>query len=111
MIIEINKKILTDWVESREIHKLELDFKDELKMRHFRKIYPLFSKLENKEINEIELSIEISKALFLNLDWKTNLEEFDIFINDLNIEDFTKFSEAITKIMNVSDKKKEIQKL
>lgn len=68
---------------------IELDVKDEITIRHMRKIYPLIKKHEG---DEMEMIVEIVKVLSLT----KNVEEV---MNNMNLAEFTELAELIKKLL------------
>lgn len=85
MIIEINEK------------KIELDFEEELKVKHLRKLQPILTKYSGWGA-EVEMVMEIVKAFCTD----SNIESI---VDDLNIQEFTELSEKITEILSQTEKK------
>lgn len=76
---------------------IDLDIGDELKVKDLRKIQPILKQLQEWG-NEIDLTIEIVKQFAVN-------KEIEATIDDMNIEEFTKLTEEVTRIIDVTQKK------
>lgn len=76
--------------------EFNLDIWDELRVKDLRKIQPIISK--QKPWEEIEMVIELINAL--------SIEDVSEKIDNLNIADFTKLSEEITKMLDTQKKTK-----
>lgn len=68
---------------------IELDVDQDLTVRHMRKIYPLIKKYEG---NEIEMVIEVVKAL-------STTENVETILDNMSIEEFTELSIKITELL------------
>jgi len=80
-----------------------INFISEIKTKHMRKLYPLFSQIENDEINWM---IEVSKVLFIDIDWENDIIKYEEFIDNLIIPDLTEIMQVVGKIIEDWSKKK-----
>ena len=76
--------------------EITLDIAEELTIKNLRKIYPIIQKNDG---NEIEMIIEIVKALAV----EENVEEI---LDGLSIAQFTELSEQITPLLDTQKKTK-----
>ena len=74
---------------------IKLDIWDELRVKDLRKIQPIIS--NQKPWEELEMIVELMKALSID-------ENVENIIDELNIADFTKLSEEITKLITPEKK-------
>lgn len=75
---------------------ISLDIGEEIRVKDLRKIQPIISK--HKEGGEIEMVIDLINSL--------SSEDVTEIIDNLNIEDFTKLSEEVTKMLDTQKKTK-----
>ena len=74
---------------------ISLDIGDELRVKDLRKIQPIIT--NQKQWEEVDMVINIIKAFSPD-------ENVESIIDELNIADFTKLSEEITKLINPEKK-------
>lgn len=86
-----------------EVWNKSVGFINEIKAKHMRKIYPLMQKIE---WNEIDITIEVSKILFIDLDGEKDVKKYEEFVDELSIPDMTKLLEEVWSIIADGSKKK-----
>ena len=74
---------------------INLDIGDELRVKDLRKIQPIIT--NQKQWEEVDMVINIIKAFSPD-------ENVESIIDELNMADFTKLSEEITKLINPEKK-------
>lgn len=80
-----------------------INYESDIKMKHMRSMYPFLQEVESDSINAI---VEISKIIFIDLEWDKDVKKYLDFLDDLSIPDMNKFMDFIWKIIAESSKKK-----
>lgn len=85
----------------------KINLVSEIKMKHMKKLMPIFN---NMDWNEIENTAKMAEVLFIDLNWNNDLNKFKDFMDELTIPDMTTFFEWVWKIVDEWSKKKGAKK-
>lgn len=78
-----------------QIQNKEVEIKNQLLVKDFRIIWNLNERKDKGDLSETDLTFEILENMIVSVDWDNSKQTIKIFIENLEITEFTKLSEIV----------------
>lgn len=80
----------------------EIEFADELKVKHMRELSPILSQINNKDVlvDEMWSMVDVSKIIFISINGNPDKEVYSEIVENFNMTEVTQLLEFIWKILN-----------